>query len=80
MTMMAPMSSTMAIPSSSTFSSAGTRLPSRASTPRANAHVGSHRDAPPGAAGTTEVEGDVQERRDHHAAERTCRRYGCVPR
>ena len=37
MTTMAPMSSTMARPRSSTFSSAGTRLPSRASTPSAKA-------------------------------------------
>ena len=79
MTTIAPMSSTIASVSSSTLTPAGTRAPSSATTPRANAMsvaIGMPHPSGPGAAG---VEGEEDAGRHDHPAERGDRRQGDRP-
>ena len=63
------MSSTMARPSRSTFSSVGIRSPEQGQHPEREGDVGRHGDAPTVGARAADVERQVEQRRDDHAAE-----------
>ena len=66
----------MASASRKTLSASGTRGPSSARIADRERDVGRHRHAPADDAGLAEVEPDVDQRRDHHAAERADGRQG----